>query len=107
MKRLLVEGAELFHQDCNSIDRVMMYLDNNLHILHDQLNEENFNRILDIIWSYLNDILQDLIQANLEVMNRSLKLKKIFYFLIFLLEEKTSVVLRQSPRDFKVDEVFF
>ncbi|KRT83051.1 hypothetical protein AMK59_3268, partial [Oryctes borbonicus] len=66
MKRLLVEGAELFNQDCNSVDRVMMYLDNNLHTLHDQLNEENFNRILDIIWGYLNDILQDLIQANLE-----------------------------------------
>ncbi|KAK9693959.1 C2 domain [Popillia japonica] len=66
MKRLLVEGAELFHQDCNSVDRVMMYLDNNLHTLHDQLNEENFNRILDIIWDYLNDILLDLIKTNLE-----------------------------------------
>lgn len=68
MKRLLVEGAELFQQDCNSIDRVMSYLDNNLHMMHDQLNEENFARILDIIWNILNEILVELIQSNLEVL---------------------------------------
>ena len=67
MKRLLVEGAELFQQDCNSIDRVMSYLDSNLHMMHDQLNEENFDRILDIIWNILNEILVELIQSNLEV----------------------------------------
>ncbi|XP_022905569.2 protein unc-13 homolog 4B isoform X2 [Onthophagus taurus] len=66
MKRLLIEGAELFQQDCNSIDKVMRYLDDNLHTLHDQLNEENFSRILDIIFIYLNNILTDLIQSNLE-----------------------------------------
>ena len=67
MKRLLIEGAELFHQDSNSVDKVMRYLDDNLHMMHDNLNEENFNRILEIIWSCLNSILKDLIQSNLEV----------------------------------------
>lgn len=67
MRRLLVEGAELFHQDCNSIDRLMMYVDNNLGMLHNQLNEENFKRILEIVWDNLARILDDLIQSNLEV----------------------------------------
>ncbi|XP_017783309.1 PREDICTED: protein unc-13 homolog D isoform X2 [Nicrophorus vespilloides] len=66
MKRLLVEGAELYNQDNNSIDRVLRYLDNNLATLHEELNEENFNKTLDIIWAQLATILEELIQSNLE-----------------------------------------
>lgn len=67
MTRLLVEGAEILHQDSNSIDRVMLYLDNNLATLHEHLNEDNFSRILEIIWENLSSILYDLVQCNLEV----------------------------------------
>lgn len=67
MTKLLVEGAELFHQDSNSIDRVMLYLDNNLRTLHEQLNEDNFNKILEIIFDNLANILYELVQSNLEV----------------------------------------
>lgn len=67
MKKLLIEGAELLHQDSNSIDKVMRYLDNNLATLHEELNEDNFERILEIIWDYLGNILTDLIQSNIEV----------------------------------------
>lgn len=67
MQRLLVEGAELFNQDSNSIDRVMMYLDNNLATLHSELNQDNFSRTLDIIWDCLGKILNNLIQTNMEV----------------------------------------
>ncbi|RZC32407.1 unc-13 -like, partial [Asbolus verrucosus] len=66
MKRLLIEGAELFNQDSNSIDRLMMYVDNNLTTLHNELNEENFNRILEIVWDNLDGILRDIIQSNIE-----------------------------------------
>ncbi|XP_018323999.1 protein unc-13 homolog 4B isoform X2 [Agrilus planipennis] len=66
MKRLLVEGAELFSQDSNSIDKVMRYLDNNLATLHEHLSEDNFNRILEIIWENLAEILSDLIQSNID-----------------------------------------
>ncbi|KAF2898858.1 hypothetical protein ILUMI_07316 [Ignelater luminosus] len=66
MKKLLIEGAELLHQDSNSIDKVMRYLDNNLATLHEELNEDNFERILEIIWDYLGNILTDLIQSNIE-----------------------------------------
>lgn len=84
MRRLLVEGAELFHQDCNSIDRLMMYVDNNLGMLHNQLNEENFKRILEIVWDSLAGILEDLIQSNLEVSNCY-----IFNVAVFLLQITT------------------
>ncbi|KAF5296761.1 hypothetical protein FQR65_LT10162 [Abscondita terminalis] len=66
MKKLLIEGAELLNQDSNSIDRVMRYLDNNLATLYEELNEDNFNRILEIIWGHLGNILYELIQSNIE-----------------------------------------
>ncbi|KAB0801825.1 hypothetical protein PPYR_04011 [Photinus pyralis] len=66
MKKLLIEGAEILHQDNNSIHRVMRYLDNNLATLYGELNEDNFNRILEIIWSNLGNILYDLIHSNIE-----------------------------------------
>lgn len=76
MKRLLIEGAELLHQDSNSIDRLMMYVDNNLATLHEHLNEDNFNRILDIVWDTLGHILHELLQSNLDVSFSSVSLMK-------------------------------
>ncbi|XP_030758919.1 protein unc-13 homolog 4B isoform X2 [Sitophilus oryzae] len=66
MKRLLIEGAELGSQGCNTIDRLMMYVDTNLSTLHRELNDENFNRILEIVWDLLSEILNEIIQTNLE-----------------------------------------
>ncbi|XP_049820275.1 protein unc-13 homolog 4B isoform X3 [Aethina tumida] len=66
MKRLLIEGAELCNQDSNSIDRLMMYVDNNLGTLHRELNEENFNRTLNIVWDRLGATLSDIVQTNLD-----------------------------------------
>lgn len=67
MKRLLTEGAELLHQDSNSVDRLMLYVDSNLSTLHEHLNEDNFNRTLEIVWDTLGQILHDLLQSNLDV----------------------------------------
>lgn len=64
--RFLVEGAELLHQDCSSMDRVMRYLEANLDTLYQHLNNENFSRTLDIVWEQLGEVLYELIQANLE-----------------------------------------
>ncbi|XP_072393128.1 protein unc-13 homolog 4B isoform X4 [Diabrotica undecimpunctata] len=66
MKRLLIEGAELCDQDSNSMDRLMMYVDNNLCTLHRELNDENFNRTLEIVWNMLADTLEDIIQTNVD-----------------------------------------
>lgn len=80
MKRLLTEGAELLHQDSNSVDRLMLYVDNNLATLHEYLNEDNFNRILEIVWETLGQILHDLLQSNLDV--RLLFLKAIVKIIV-------------------------
>ncbi|XP_048485356.1 protein unc-13 homolog 4B isoform X3 [Plutella xylostella] len=64
--RFLVEGAELLHHDCSSMERVMRYLEANLDTLYQHLNNENFSRTLDIVWEQLGEVLYELIQANLE-----------------------------------------
>ncbi|XP_052868103.1 protein unc-13 homolog 4B [Anopheles cruzii] len=66
MRRFLVEGAELLQQDSNSLDRLMMYMEESLCVLNSELNELNFERVLDAIWAELTTILYDLIQSNLD-----------------------------------------
>lgn len=66
MKRFLAEGAEHIHRDSNSLDRLMMYLEESLQMLHTELNEWNFKRILDAIWLELSSILYQLVERNLE-----------------------------------------
>ncbi|RVE50828.1 hypothetical protein evm_004577 [Chilo suppressalis] len=74
IKRFLIEGAELLHQDCSSMERVMRYLEANLDTLYQHLNNENFSRTLDIVWEQLGEVLYELIQVNLE--HRRLKIPK-------------------------------
>ncbi|XP_017124116.1 protein unc-13 homolog 4B isoform X2 [Drosophila elegans] len=66
IKRYLAEGAEVLAKDSNSMDQLMMYLEASLTTLYDTLNEINFQRILDGIWSELSIIMYDLIQSNLD-----------------------------------------
>lgn len=67
MRKFLVEGAEVLHQDSNSMDRLMMYLEDSLKTLNTELNEVNFERILAAIWEELAIILRELVQTNLDV----------------------------------------
>uniref|UniRef100_A0A182QWZ4 Munc13-4 n=1 Tax=Anopheles farauti TaxID=69004 RepID=A0A182QWZ4_9DIPT len=66
MRRFLVEGAELLQQDSNSLDRLMMYMEESLSVLNAELNEINFERVLDAIWAELTTIMFDIIQSNLD-----------------------------------------
>ncbi|XP_020817786.1 protein unc-13 homolog 4B isoform X4 [Drosophila serrata] len=66
IKRYLAEGAEVLAKDSNSMEQLMMYLEGSLTTLYDSLNEVNFGRILDAIWSELSIIMYDLIQSNLD-----------------------------------------
>ncbi|KAJ8682333.1 hypothetical protein QAD02_018125, partial [Eretmocerus hayati] len=65
MSRYLMEGAELSDSTSNAMDRLMEYLDSNLVTLHDNLNEDNFRRILMVIWEMMADILHKLVNDNL------------------------------------------
>ncbi|XP_016908252.2 protein unc-13 homolog 4B isoform X9 [Apis cerana] len=66
MNRFLMEGAELIDTTSNSMDRLLQYLDTNLTTLHDNLNEDNFERILFVIWDILSESLYQLVHNNLE-----------------------------------------
>ncbi|XP_073994154.1 C2 and C2B_Munc13-like domain-containing protein staccato isoform X3 [Rhodnius prolixus] len=65
-KRFLLEGAEILNQDNNHIERLMQYLDSNLITLHSQLNNDNFERILTILWDKVYDILTQVVNDSLE-----------------------------------------
>lgn len=71
MRKFLLEGAELLHQDSNSMDRLMMYLEESLETLNNELNEVNFERMLDAIWTELSAIIYELVQSNLNVSVRT------------------------------------
>lgn len=66
MKRYLTEGAELFDQDSNSMDRMMMYMEESLKTLVHELSDDNFNRVLDAIWIEISKILFDLVSISLD-----------------------------------------
>lgn len=66
MNRYLMEGAELIDTTSNAMDRLLQYLDSNLITLHDNLNEENFKRVLLVIWEIMSDTLYQLVHNNLE-----------------------------------------
>ncbi|XP_020290678.1 protein unc-13 homolog 4B isoform X2 [Pseudomyrmex gracilis] len=66
MNRYLIEGAELIDTTSNAMDRLLQYLDTNLTTLHDNLNEDNFNRVLLVIWEIMSQTLYELVDTNLE-----------------------------------------
>ncbi|XP_034180927.1 C2 and C2B_Munc13-like domain-containing protein staccato isoform X1 [Osmia lignaria lignaria] len=66
MNRYLMEGAELIDTTSNAMDRLLQYLDNNLTTLHDNLNEDNFERVLIVIWEIMSETLYQLVNNNLE-----------------------------------------
>ncbi|XP_072759284.1 protein unc-13 homolog 4B isoform X7 [Anoplolepis gracilipes] len=66
MNRYLMEGAELIDTTSNAMDRLLQYLDSNLATLHDNLNEDNFKRILLVIWEIMSETLYELVNTNLE-----------------------------------------
>lgn len=67
VKRFLLEGGEILNQGNNHMDRLINYLDDNLTTLNSQLNSDNFEKILAILWDKIYSILNELIQDSLEV----------------------------------------
>jgi len=69
ISKFLMEGAEVINTDNSHLDNLMLYLDENLCTLSTELNEENFQRTLEIIVDQIATIMYNLIQNNLEVSN--------------------------------------
>lgn len=66
VKRFLLEGGEILNQGNNHMDRLIRYLDENLTTLNSQLNSDNFDKILIILWESIYKVLSELIQDSLE-----------------------------------------
>ncbi|XP_014272983.1 protein unc-13 homolog 4B isoform X1 [Halyomorpha halys] len=66
VKRFLLGGGEILNQGNNHMDRLINYLDDNLTTLNSQLNSDNFEKILAILWDKIYSILNELIQDSLE-----------------------------------------
>lgn len=82
INRFLMEGAELLHRESNSVERLMQYLDENLIMLNNQLNEDNFQGILNVIWNTVALLLNQLVKNSLEVrILYKIKKKKILSYL--------------------------
>lgn len=65
--RFLQEGAELLHQQNNIIDRLMQYLDDSLMKLSSELKDVNFNRVREVLWDRMSNILFNLVENGIEV----------------------------------------
>ncbi|VVC40707.1 Hypothetical protein CINCED_3A013301 [Cinara cedri] len=66
MNKFLIEGGEVINTNNTHLDNLMQYLDENLCTLSSELNEENFQRILNIIVDQIANIMFALIKNNLE-----------------------------------------
>lgn len=69
IRKFLIEGGEVINTNNTHLDNLMQYLDENLCTLSSELNEENFQRILDIIVEQIATIMFNLINTNLDVSN--------------------------------------
>lgn len=69
-----MEGAELIDTTSNAMDRLLQYLDSNLATLHENLNEDNFNRVLLVIWEIMSQTLYELVNTNLEVNTKNISI---------------------------------
>lgn len=82
MRKFLLEGAEVLHDDSNSMNRLQMYLEDSLDTLNTELNEINFERIKSAIYNELATILYDLVQSNLDVSVLVFSIECLFHHLI-------------------------
>ena len=68
IQRFLVEGSSRVAYAGNSTENLVNYLDKNLIVLKEKLNETNFDRILTVIWESSAQSLNDTIHLSIEVM---------------------------------------
>ena len=67
IQRFLIEGSSRVAYAGNSTDSLISYLDKNLIVLKEKLNDTNFDRILTVIWESSAQSLSDTIHLSIEV----------------------------------------
>lgn len=79
MRRFLVEGSKLFRQDKNSMERILVYLQDSFAIFRSQLNETIFDNCLAAIFQELSHSLHEIFEAHINVRKKKLWAGFFFY----------------------------
>ncbi len=67
IQKFLVEGTSLVSYAGRDIESLIQYLDKNMLLLKEKLNETNFEKVLSIIWDSSAKSLSDTIHLSIEV----------------------------------------
>ncbi|XP_014235985.1 protein unc-13 homolog 4B-like [Trichogramma pretiosum] len=66
MARLLKDGTEQFDSNKPFMEKLMEYLEQNLHTLHEHLNEEAFEKCLQLLWGMMFELFHRLTEDSLK-----------------------------------------
>uniref|UniRef100_A0ABD2XAI6 CYRIA/CYRIB Rac1 binding domain-containing protein n=1 Tax=Trichogramma kaykai TaxID=54128 RepID=A0ABD2XAI6_9HYME len=66
MARLLKDGTEQFDSNKPFMEKLMEYLEQNLHTLHEHLNEEAFQKCLQLLWGMMFELFHRLTEDSLK-----------------------------------------
>uniref|UniRef100_A0A0A9YAH0 Protein unc-13 D n=1 Tax=Lygus hesperus TaxID=30085 RepID=A0A0A9YAH0_LYGHE len=106
IKRFLLEGAEIINQDNNHLDRLMSYLEENVGTLYSQLSDENFARILAILWENVYNILSETVADGLDRRRPPVffeNLNTTLDLLVSFFKQKETVEGNESYKKIKTD----
>ena len=67
IQKFLIEGSSLVSYAARDKESLLQYLDKNMVVLKDELNETNFNRILSVIWESSAQSVSDTINLRIDV----------------------------------------
>ena len=67
IQKFLFEGSSLLSYGGRDVDSLIGYLDKNMLLLKEKLNEANFEKVLSIIWESSAKSLSDTIHVSIEV----------------------------------------
>jgi hypothetical protein len=67
IQKFLIQGSELIAFAGPDTETLINYLDKNLIVLKERLNEKNFDRILPIIWESSAQSMAETIQISIDV----------------------------------------
>ncbi|XP_055903171.1 protein unc-13 homolog 4B [Eupeodes corollae] len=66
MRGYLFNGIDSLNEELSSVEGLFMYLEKSLAILHAELDEETFERMIDSIWQGFSAVFYELVQGNLD-----------------------------------------
>lgn len=93
IEKFFIQGCELVAHAGRDTETLMNYLDKNLIVLKQRLNEKNFDRILSAIWESSAQSLAETIQLSIDVRHNQNLLQFNANFVHFFATEKETARL--------------